>query len=71
MKKNIGTLDRMARIGVGLAVIAGGFYLQSWWGAIGLVPLATGLLRWCPAYALFGVDSCGCNSKGGACELKS
>ena len=34
-----------------------------WWGLIGLVPLATGLFRWCPAYTLLGMDTCGRKAK--------
>lgn len=32
-----------------------GVYFQSWWGAVGIVPIATGLLRWCPAYIPFRI----------------
>ena len=41
----------------GVAIIAAGFYFQSWWGAIGIVPLLTGALRWCPPYQLFGIST--------------
>lgn len=61
MTKNIGSLDRMFRIGLGTALIA--FALLSShnlavWGWIGVVPLATGLVRWCPAYLPFGLRTC-------------
>tara|TARA_B100001939_G_scaffold337186_2_gene341163 strand:- start:10825 stop:11037 length:213 start_codon:yes stop_codon:yes gene_type:complete len=59
MKKNVGSLDRMIRILAGLVLIglavAGIF---SPWGWIGIVPLATGLLKWCPAYSLLGLRTC-------------
>jgi hypothetical protein len=58
MKKNMGIMDRRVRIALGLAIIAAGFYFQSWWGAIGLVPLATAAIGWCPAYAPFGLSTC-------------
>ena len=58
MKSNVGGLDRGIRIIAGLAILAAGFYYKSWWGLVGLVPLATGLLRWCPAYLPFGISSC-------------
>ncbi len=58
MKSNVGDLDRGIRIIAGLAMLAAGFYFKSWWGLVGLVPLATGLLRWCPAYLPFGISSC-------------
>jgi hypothetical protein len=59
MKSNVGGLDRMIRIVAGLAILAAGVYFQSWWGLIGLVPLATGTLRVCPAYLPFGISTCG------------
>jgi hypothetical protein len=59
MKANVGNIDRGVRITAGLAAIVLGIYFQSWWGAIGLVPLVTALVRWCPAYTIFGVSSCG------------
>ena len=56
--KNVGGVDRIIRIVVGLAIIAWGAYEQNWLGAIGLVPLLTGIIRWCPAYLPFGFKSC-------------
>jgi hypothetical protein len=59
MKVNVGTLDRVLRITVGLALIAAA--AGGWigvWGWIGVLPLATGLFRFCPAYALLGMSSC-------------
>ena len=59
MKTNVGTIDRTLRIVIGLALIgltlAG---LIGVWGWIGLVPLATGLFRFCPAYTLLGIKTC-------------
>lgn len=64
MTTNMGSLDRGARIVFGMALIAWalGFlpgYPANAWGWIGLVPLGTSLLGWCPAYTLFGVSTCG------------
>ncbi|GIZ13925.1 DUF2892 domain-containing protein [Pseudomonas sp. NCCP-436] len=59
MKANVGTLDRSLRIAVGLILIAlslGG--VIGLWGWIGLLPLATGIFRFCPAYPLLGIDTC-------------
>ncbi|HEY1028481.1 MAG TPA: DUF2892 domain-containing protein [Pseudomonas sp.] len=59
MKANVGTLDRSLRIAVGLLLIAlslGGVIGP--WGWIGVLPLATGILRFCPAYPLLGIDTC-------------
>ena len=59
MNKNVGSIDRTLRIVAGLALIA----LTATgtigpWGWIGVVPLATGALGWCPAYTLFGFKTC-------------
>ncbi len=58
MKKNIGITDRWIRIVAGLAIGAAGLYFQSWWGAIGVIPLFTASIGWCPAYLPFGISSC-------------
>ena len=57
MKFNVGTLDRSIRFVLGAGIIVIGIYYQSWWGLIGLIPLLTGFLAWCPAYALFKINS--------------
>jgi hypothetical protein len=58
-KTNVGTVDRTIRIAVGLALIALVFVgPQTPWGWIGLVPLASGLLRTCPLYTALGVTTC-------------
>jgi hypothetical protein len=50
MNHNVGSVDRLLRIILGLIIaILGGVY-DSWWGLIGLVPLATGLFSFCPFY---------------------
>jgi len=59
MKKNVGGIERAARIILGLAVIALAFVgPRSAWGYVGIVPLVTGLIGWCPPYALFGFSTC-------------
>lgn len=59
MKANVGGIDKVLRIVVGLgligATIAGALPV---WGYIGVVPLATGLMGWCPAYPLLGISTC-------------
>lgn len=57
MQHNVGGIDRMVRIIAGLAIIAAGLYFKSWWGIVGIMPLLTGTLRWCPAYLPFGIKS--------------
>jgi hypothetical protein len=56
--KNVGSADRVIRIILGLVIIGVGYYYQSWWGAIGIVPLFTALIGWCPAYLPFGINTC-------------
>lgn len=61
MTVNVGGMDRTIRIVVGIALLALFFILEGnarYWGLIGLVPLATGLFRFCPAYTLLGVNTC-------------
>lgn len=57
MKANVGGADRVVRIIVGLGIIGVGIAYQSWWGAIGLILLATGVVRWCPLYCPLRVSS--------------
>ena len=59
MKINVGGIDRILRIVVGLVLIglaASG--TVGVWGWIGVVPLLTGTFKFCPAYTLFGMSSC-------------
>lgn len=59
MIANIGTVDRIIRIVIGLALIAASLFgVIGLWGWIGVVPLATGVIRFCPAYRLFGLSTC-------------
>lgn len=59
MKTNEGNLDRIVRIGAGVALIAlAATETVGIWGYIGVVPLATGALGWCPLYTLFGINTC-------------
>ncbi len=56
MGKNVGTTDRILRIIVGAALIAYAIYQpDAWWGWIGVVPIVTALVGWCPAYRLVGL----------------
>lgn len=59
MQCNVGKTDKTLRIVVGLILLAlGASGVIGWWGLIGLVPLATGLMNWCPAYTLLGIKTC-------------
>lgn len=59
MKANVGGVDRTLRVLVGIALIgaAATGYIGAW-GWLGVVPLATGLFRFCPAYTLLGMKTC-------------
>jgi Inner membrane protein YgaP-like, transmembrane domain len=59
MTRNIGAVDRVIRIVVGLAVLSLVFVgPQTLWGLLGLVPLLTALVGWCPPYAMLGISTC-------------
>ena len=58
MKSNVGGADRIIRVILGVGIIAIGIYFKSWWGAIGIVPILTAAIGWCPAYIPFGISSC-------------
>jgi hypothetical protein len=59
MKANVGGIDKILRILAGLVLIALAVMgIGAPWTWIGVVPLATGLMGWCPAYTLFGLNSC-------------
>lgn len=60
MKANVGGIDKILRIVAGLALIGMAVTgLIGMWGYIGIVPLLTALLGWCPAYTLLGMNTCG------------
>ena len=63
MTRNVGSLDRILRVILGLGLIALAFVgPKSPWGWLGLVPLATAVLGWCPPYALVGLSTCSSRS---------
>ena len=60
MKSNIGDIDRILRMVVGLALIGlAATGAVGAWGWAGVVPLATSLFRFCPAYTILGINTCG------------
>ncbi len=75
MQKNVGQIDKIIRIVIGVAVIAVGVINQSWWGAVGLVPLLTAFIGFCPLYTVLKIstgENCACNEKPGknsSCKL--
>ena len=61
MKANVGGIDKVLRIVVGLAVLSLVFVLPEptrWWGLLGLVPLLTGFMNFCPLYSILGLNTC-------------
>lgn len=61
MKKNIGSIERIIRAVVGIVLISQVFVGPvgpAIWGWIGVVPLVTALMGWCPPYAMLGISTC-------------
>ena len=59
MKQNIHNIERVIRVLVGLGLISLVFIgPQTPWGWLGVIPLATGIIGWCPPYALLGISTC-------------
>ena len=59
MKTNEGGIDRMLRIVAGLVLLGlAATGTVGWWGWLGIVPLATGLIGWCPVYTMLGLNTC-------------
>lgn len=59
MKVNVGTVDRVVRIGAGVALV--GLAVAGTigaWGYIGILPMLTGFFRVCPAYSVLGINTC-------------
>ena len=54
---NVGKTERVIRIVAGVAILALGYIYGSWWGLIGIIPIITGTLRWCPAYLPFSINT--------------
>ncbi|MEW6718940.1 MAG: DUF2892 domain-containing protein [Thermodesulfobacteriota bacterium] len=57
MKREVGTLDRLVRISVGLILLYQGLVGGHAWGYLGVIPLLTGAIGWCPLYNLLGVST--------------
>lgn len=57
MVKNVGSTDKVIRYILGIAIIAAGFFYQSWWGLVGLVPILTAAIGFCPAFLPFGIST--------------
>lgn len=59
MTRNVGAVDRLIRLVVGIGLLSLIFVgPQTWWGLLGLLPLGTALIGWCPPYAMLGISTC-------------
>ncbi len=58
MNKNIGKLDRNIRIVIGILIIVLGLVYNSWLGVIGVIPIITALINWCPLYCPLKINTC-------------
>lgn len=59
MTRNVGQIDRTLRIVLGLVLLGMAFAgLYTPWTWLGVVPLLTGLVGWCPPYSLLGINTC-------------
>lgn len=57
MKCNVGAIDRLLRIIIGLVIAVWGIFNTSYWGVVGIVIMATGLFGYCLLYSLFGIGT--------------
>ncbi len=57
MKCNIGKTDKIVRLVIGAVVIIAGIVFKSWWGLVGVIPIVTALVSWCPLYVPFGIKT--------------
>jgi len=65
MNKNVGNLDKTVRLIVGILIIVAGYINDSLFGAIGLIPIITALISWCPLYTILKINT-NCDKKN--CE---
>ncbi len=57
MKKNVGKTDQIVRIVLAVVIFVLGIIFKSWWGLLGLVPLITGLVQYCPVFTLLKIST--------------
>lgn len=58
MKKNVGKIDMIIRIIIGIVVASVGIVYESWWGLIAILPLLTAFINFCPLYTVIGCSTC-------------
>jgi hypothetical protein len=67
MKANVGSIDRVVRVIAGIGLLSLMFVLEGgtrWFGLIGVIPLGTALIGYCPLYSILGVNTCGTGRRG-------
>ena len=57
LKKNVGYIDSIIRVVLGTLIVAIGLYYNSYWGFIGLIPVISGAISFCPVYRLLGTST--------------
>lgn len=57
LKKNVGYIDSIIRVVLGTLIVAIGLYYNSYWGFIGLIPVISGAISFCPVYRLLGITT--------------
>jgi len=58
MKQNIGNIDRVIRLIIGVVIVALGIYTKTWWGILGIILIFTATIKTCPLYLPFGISTC-------------
>ncbi|MCZ8517614.1 DUF2892 domain-containing protein [Paenibacillus filicis] len=58
MRCNVGNTERIVRISIGSAIVLAGLYYKNWWGLIGVAPIVTGAVRYCPLNEALGISNC-------------
>lgn len=67
MKQNVHHIERVIRILAGIGLLAFVFVgPKTMWGLVGIIPLITGVMCWCPSYALLGISTCKASEKESA-----
>ncbi|AUO15661.1 YgaP family membrane protein [Clostridium taeniosporum] len=63
MKCNVGRTEQIIRIVIGISIVLIGLYFRNWWGIIGLVPIITGSIRYCPISNILRISTCDIKEK--------
>lgn len=57
LKKNVGHIESIVRVTIGALIMAAGLYFDSWWGFVGLIPVFSGGVSFCPIYRALDIDT--------------